>query len=96
TYPLDMFAALTPDRKTLTLAVVNATDSEHSFDLNVAGLQLQGQPTVWQITGKNLQAADQVGQTPQVTITRSTVSGSPQRLTVAPISIDVYRFAVAQ
>ena len=96
TYPLDMFAALTPDRKTLTLAVINATDSERSFDLNVAGLRLQGQPTLWQITGKNLNAADQVGQTPQVTITRSTVSGSHQRLTVAPISIDVYRFAVAQ
>jgi len=96
TYPLDMFAALTPDRKTLTLAVVNATDAERSFNLNVAGLQVQGQPTVWQITGKNLQAADQVGQTPQVTITRSTVNGTPQRLTVAPISIGVYRFAVAQ
>ena len=72
TYPLDMFAALTPDRKTLTLAVVNATDAERSFNLNVAGLQVQGQPTVWQITGKNLQAADQVGQTPQVTSHRST------------------------
>jgi alpha-N-arabinofuranosidase len=91
-----MFAALTPDRKTLTLAVVNATDAEHSFDLNVSGLRLQGQPTLRQITGKNLQAADQVGQASQVTIIRRTVSGSPKSLTVVPISIDVYRFAVAQ
>ena len=37
TYPLDMFAALTPDRKFLTLAVVNATESEQKFDLNVSG-----------------------------------------------------------
>ena len=37
-----------------------------------------------------------MGQTPQVTITRSTMGGSQRRLTVAPISIDVYRFAVAQ
>ena len=36
-----MFAALTPDRKTLTLAVVNATDAEQQLDLNVAGLQVQ-------------------------------------------------------
>ena len=62
TYPLDMFAALTPDRKTLTLAVMNATDAERSFDLNVAGLRVQGQPTVWDY-GQKFNAADQVGQT---------------------------------
>ncbi|MGB8477454.1 MAG: alpha-N-arabinofuranosidase [Acidobacteriaceae bacterium] len=94
TYPLDMFAALTPDRKYLTLAVVNATDSARGFDLNIAGVRLQGQPTLWQITGKDLQAADQVGQAPLVAITRSTVSGSVHRLSVAPISVDIYRFPV--
>src|SRR6185503_618754 len=36
TYPLDMFASLTPDHKYLTLAVVNATEKEQSFDLSVA------------------------------------------------------------
>ena len=94
TYPLDMFAALTPDHKYLTLAVVNATDSEHSFDLKVTGVRLEGQPTLWQITGKDLQAADQVGQAPQVTIKKSTVGGPARDLSVAPISVNVYRFAV--
>src|SRR5690348_13459208 len=59
TYPLDMFAALTPDRKYLTLAVVNATETEQSFDLTLAGVQMKGQPTLWQVTGKDLQATDQ-------------------------------------
>lgn len=95
TYPLDMFAALTPDHKYLTLAVVNATEKEHSFDLNVAGVRLAGQPTLWQITGQDLQAADQVGQAPQVTITKTTVRRSAHTLSVAPISVDVYRFPVA-
>ena len=31
------------------------------FNLNVVGLRLQEQPTRWQLTGKKLQAADQVG-----------------------------------
>ncbi len=35
TYPLYMFATLTPDHKYLELAVVNATDSEQRFDLGV-------------------------------------------------------------
>ena len=38
TYPLDMFAALTPDHKYLTLAVVNATETEQKFNLNVTGV----------------------------------------------------------
>jgi alpha-L-arabinofuranosidase len=40
TYPLDMAAALSADRKYLTLAVVNATDSEQKFDLNISGARL--------------------------------------------------------
>jgi len=94
TYPLDMFAALTPDRRYLTLAVVNATDSESSFDLKVAGVRLEGQPRLWQITGNDLQATDQGGKAPQVTIKKSTVSGSARDLPVAPFSVNVYRFAV--
>lgn len=33
-----VFAAMTQDRKYLTLAVANATEIEHSFDSNVSGL----------------------------------------------------------
>jgi alpha-N-arabinofuranosidase len=94
TYPLDMFAALTPDHKYLTIAVVNATNTEQSFDLNIAGVRLKGQPTLWQITGTTLQASDQVGQAPQVKITKAMVPGPAHKLSVAPISVDVYRFAV--
>ncbi len=96
TYPLDMFAALSPDRKYLTLAVVNATDTAQTFDLNVSGIRLEGAPTLSQITGKDLQAADQVNQAPQVTMTKTTVSDSPHRLSIAPISVDVYRFRVEE
>ncbi|MGH9616304.1 MAG: alpha-N-arabinofuranosidase, partial [Acidobacteriaceae bacterium] len=96
TYPLDMFAALSPDRKYLTLAVVNATEREQSFDLDVVGVRLKGQQTLWRVTGKDLQAADQVGQAPQVSVMRTIVSGLPRTLSVAPISVDVYRFPVEQ
>lgn len=96
TYPLDMFAALTPDHKYLNLAVVNATESERSFDLNVAGARPEGTTTEWQMTGKDLQAADQVGQAPQVTIRMASLNGSPHQLSVAPISITIFRIPVAQ
>ena len=96
TYPLDMFAALSPDHKFLTLAVVNATESEQKFDLNVSGARLEGPSTLWRMTGKDLEAADHVGKPPQVTVEEIPIGNAPGTISVAPISIDVYRFPVAQ
>lgn len=96
TYPLDVYAALTPDRKYLNIAVVNATDKEQKFDLNVNGAQLAGQSTLWQMTGSSLDAADRVGQPPQVEIKESKIDGIQKTLVVAPISINVYRFPVSE
>lgn len=95
TYPLDMFAALTPDRKFLTLAVVNATDATQSFRLNVTGARLAGPSTVWQMTGKSLDAANRVGQSPQVEVRTLPLDGAPSSLTVTPNSVDLYRFSLA-
>jgi len=96
TYPLDMFAALTPDHKYLTLAVVNATDAEQHFDLNVLGVRLAGEATLWQMTGKDLASANHVGQSPQVEVKESAIGDAPKAVAVAPISIDIYRFSVAR
>ncbi|MGA8043912.1 MAG: alpha-N-arabinofuranosidase, partial [Terracidiphilus sp.] len=96
TYPLDMFAALTPDQKFLTLAVVNATESEQRFDLNVAGAQLAGPSTQWQMTGTSLDAADRVGQPPQVEIKETAIGNAPHSFRVAPISVAIYRFPIAR
>jgi alpha-N-arabinofuranosidase len=95
TYPLDMVAALSADRKFLTLAVVNATDSEQKFELNVSGARVTGGGTMWQMTGKDLEAANHVGQTPQVEVKETSVSGTPTTLSAAPISVLIYRFPVA-
>jgi alpha-N-arabinofuranosidase len=96
TYPLDMFAALTPDHKFLTLMVVNATESEQSFDLNVTGVHLVGDARLWRMTGKDLEAANHADQPPQVEVKETAMGEAPKTIAVAPISVDVYRFAVTQ
>ena len=96
TYPLDMVAALTADRKELTLAVVNATESAQPLALNVAGVRLAGKSTLWQMTGKDLDAANRVGQEPQVETKKIEIGEVPPTLSVAPFSVNVYRFPVAQ
>ncbi len=95
TYPLDMFAALTPDRKFLELAVVNATDKEQNFDLGVTGVRVSGPSTLWQLTGSSVDAVNPVGETPQVTIREISMGIPSKTISVAPISVNVYRFPVA-
>ncbi len=95
TYPLDMVAALSADHKFLTLAVVNATDSVQKFALTVNGVHLSGEATLWRMTGDNLDAANHVGQLPQVNVKESAIANTPTTLTVAPISVEIYRFAIA-
>ena len=94
TYPLDVFAALSPDRKFLSVAVVNATDMQQTLELKVAGESLAGPPTLWQLTGKSLDAVDRLGQAPEVEIQQTTLGSTPRALSVAPISINIYRFPV--
>jgi alpha-N-arabinofuranosidase len=96
TYPLDMFAALTPDHKCLNLVVVNATESEQKFDLNVSGAHLEGKATARQLTGKGLDGANRVGQEPQVGVNEISISGASGALSVSPISVTLYRFPIAQ
>jgi alpha-N-arabinofuranosidase len=96
TYPLDVFAALTPDHKYLNVAVVNATDQEQKLDVSVAGARTAGPSTLWQLTGSSLDAMDRVGQPAQVEIKEIPVSNASGSIAVAPISVNVYRFPVAE
>ena len=96
TYPLDMFAALSPDRKYLVLSVVNATESEQKFDLHVSGAHLGGPSKLWLLTGASLTAVNHVGQAPQVEVKEIAIGDAPGKITVAPISVNIYRFAITQ
>lgn len=87
-----MFAALTPDRKYLTVSVVNATDKAQKLDLNVSGARLEGPSTLWQLTGRNVDAANHIGQPRRVEIKEMAIGDVPKSLSVAPISINIYRF----
>jgi alpha-L-arabinofuranosidase len=95
TYPLDMVAALTEDRKYLTIAVVNATESEQKLDLNVTGIRLAGPSTKWQLSGATLDAENHVGQPPQIEVKEVALGDAPSAVSVAPNTVNIYRFQVA-
>ena len=87
---------MSADRKFLTVSVVNATDSVEPLTLNVNGVQLAGKSTLWQMTAKDLNAANRVGEKPQVEIQEVAMDSVPQTLSVAPYSVNIYQFPVAQ
>lgn len=96
TYPLDMVAALSPDHKFLTLAVVNATETSRTFDLSATGVHLAGPSKRWQLTASSLDAANRVGQPPQVEIKETSIGDAPSTINVDPISVNIYRFPISQ
>jgi alpha-L-arabinofuranosidase len=94
THPLDISAAFTSDRRFLTVAVANPTASEQRLDLNVQGVQLSGESRLWQMSGPSEEAANVLGQKPQVEIKESSLSEVPSTLSVPAVSISIYAFPV--
>lgn len=92
TYPLDISAAFTSDRKFLTVAVVNPTEQPQLLNLHVEGLQLAAGAKMWQMTGPSPDAANVLGKKPEVEITENSLSTFPQTISIPPVSIGIFRF----
>src|SRR5271166_543675 len=56
TYPLDVSAALSDDRKTLTFAVLNPSDSEQRMNLVISNAKLADSGRLWQMAPKSVYA----------------------------------------
>ncbi|EGF90004.1 alpha-N-arabinofuranosidase 1 [Asticcacaulis biprosthecium C19] len=94
TYPLDLSAALTADRKALIVAVVNATEQAQSLNLTLDGFKARKTGRCWKLTGHGVEAQNQVGKAPQVVIAENTFT-TASAIKVAPISVELYEFARA-
>jgi alpha-L-arabinofuranosidase len=90
TYPLDVAAALTADRKALTVAVVNPTESAQDLNVTFTGASVQGKGRLWRIAPASLTAANEIGKPMALDIVESPITETPGRLTVPPISMSIY------
>jgi alpha-N-arabinofuranosidase len=100
TYPLDIFAALSADRRKLAISVVNPTGTTQECELNVSGVQPIGAARLWQLTAPATAPATPApgrgGLTfgPPATIAENSVPQPPGRVVLPPSSISVYEFEV--
>ena len=94
TYPLDVSAALSDDRKTLTFAVLNPSDSEQPLKLSISGAKLASQGHLWRMAPSSVDATIAVGQKPGVEIQEQVLTSAPDTMSVPPFSVNIYSFPV--
>ena len=94
TYPLDVVAAFSEDKKTLTIAVVNPSDAEASMKLAVKGTKLAGEGTLWQMAPKSLNAVVALGKPAEVTVDEHKLGALPGTIASPPFSISIYSYSI--
>jgi alpha-N-arabinofuranosidase len=94
TYPLDVAAAFTDDRRTLTIAVLNPSDAEQRLSLSVAGAKLAADGRAWRMAPATVDATITVGQKPGVEIQEQSPVSIGGPMAVPPFSVSIYSFAV--
>jgi alpha-L-arabinofuranosidase len=94
TYPLDVLAAWTPDRKKLLVSVVNPTEEGQSLALKIGGVKLRGQGKLSRIAPSSVTATNEAGKEPEVKIVETALSSVPDTVQVPPFSVSLYELEV--
>jgi alpha-L-arabinofuranosidase len=92
TYPIDVSAALSEDRKSLTIAVLNPSDSEHSIKIAINGAKLADGGKLWRMAPDSVNATAQVDKKPEVQVEDQTLGTLPDIITVHPFSVNIYSY----
>jgi alpha-N-arabinofuranosidase len=87
TFPVDVVAAWTGDRRTLTVAVLNPTDVDQPLALDLTGANLTGSGTLWRLASTRADAKEP-------TLSSSAVAAIPSALMLPRFSVSIYEFPV--
>jgi alpha-N-arabinofuranosidase len=89
TFPLDVAAAWTADHKTLTVAVINPTESVQGLRLRIVGAKLKGTGVLRRLAPRDL-TANVAAQGPGVAVEELPLGAVPGEATFAPWSVNLY------
>jgi alpha-L-arabinofuranosidase len=92
--PLDISAALTTDKKALTVAVVNPTKDAAQLKLNLGSIKLAGKAQTWVIAGDDPMAYNQPGESRKVDIQQAGAADLAGVVSVKPLSVTLWRVAI--
>lgn len=94
TYPLDVLAAFSSDRRKLLLSIVNPTEEVHSLASTVRQIKLRPHGKLYQIAPPSVNSANEAGKEPAVKIVETEQAAFPATLQVPPVSVSLYEFHV--
>jgi alpha-L-arabinofuranosidase len=94
TYPLDVNAALSEDRKTLAIAVLNPSDSEQSIRIAINGAKLASAGKLWRMAPDSIDATVQIDKKPEVQLEEQSLGAFPENITLRPFSVNIYSYQV--
>lgn len=92
TYPLDVVAALSEDRRTVAIAVLNPSDSAQSIKIAVNGARLASAGKLWSMAPDSIDATVQVDKKPEVQVEEQSLGAFPGTITVRPFSVNIYSY----
>ena len=95
TYPLDILAAFSGDRKKFLLSVVNSTEEGHSFALKIDGVKLRDRGKLYLIAPPSVNSTNEAGKEPAVKIVESAQDRLPETMLIPAVSVSLYEFDVA-
>jgi alpha-L-arabinofuranosidase len=90
---LDVSAALSDDRKTFTLALLNPSDGEQHLNLSINGGKLSPQGHLWGTAPQSVDATIRVGQQPGVEGKDKEATSLQDTASVPPFSVNMYSFS---
>jgi alpha-N-arabinofuranosidase len=91
---LDVMAALTEDKKALTIGVVNASWDTHRLSIDFSGVKPSGRAARWVISHKNPLAYNEADDADTLAIKKGWSANVNKTLVIEPLSINLYRVSV--
>jgi alpha-N-arabinofuranosidase len=95
TRPLDMAAALTEGRDTLTLSVINPTYDRITFPMTINGASASGEMEIWSVEAPDDMSYNEPGREMAVKIVNRT-GGISKNITVEPTGIMIFRIPLSR
>ena len=95
TYPLDVLAAISGDRKNFLISVVNPTEEGHRLTPKISGVKLRSHGKLYQIAPPSASSTNEAGKEPAVKIVETVQDGLPETVQVPPVSVSLYEFDIA-
>jgi alpha-L-arabinofuranosidase len=89
--PLDVAAAVTEDKKALTIGIVNPTWDTYQLSMNFDHVEPTKKARTWVITGDNPLAYNEPGRRRNVTLTAASPTDLTETVSIKPLSITLLK-----